>query len=131
MRIRAGQIVAPGRVEIDARLAGTTSRFLTAVAALGDGPSRIDGASPLRRRPMAPLHDALRALGATVRPLARPGHLPVEVSRGQLRGGPIDLSGDVSSQFLTALMLIGPLLAGGLEVRLTSALVSRPYVELT
>jgi 3-phosphoshikimate 1-carboxyvinyltransferase len=127
----SGGALAPGPVEIDARLAGTTSRFLTAVAVLGPGPYRIDGAPPLRSRPMAPLHDALRGLGAAVRPLDRAGHLPVEVSRGYLRGGRAALAGHVSSQFLTALMLVGPLLDGGLDIQLTSELVSRPYAELT
>jgi 3-phosphoshikimate 1-carboxyvinyltransferase len=122
--------LARGAGAVDARLAGTTSRFLTAVAALGAGPSRIDGAAPLRRRPMGPLHDALRALGARVTPEGEPGRLPVTVE-GPVGGGRVDLPGDVSSQFLTALMLIGPCLAGGVEVRLTTPLVSRPYVELT
>ena len=54
-------------VDLDAGLAGTTSRFVTAVAALAGAPVTIDGAPPLRRRPMGPLHDALRALGADVR----------------------------------------------------------------
>ena len=70
----------------------------------------IDGAAPLRRRPMGPLHDALARLGAAVE---SDGRLPVTV-RGPIRhGGTLELPGDVSSQFLTALMLIGPLLEDG------------------
>ena len=74
-----------GPVRLDAALAGTTSRFVTAVAALADGPVTIDGAPPLRRRPMGPLHDALVA--ARRRPIGTDGgagHLPVTV-RGPLR----------------------------------------------
>jgi 3-phosphoshikimate 1-carboxyvinyltransferase len=121
---------APGTT-IDCALAGTTSRFLTAVAALSSEPIVIDGSAPLRGRPMGPLHDALRALGASVESLEEADHLPVRVARGDLHGGVVQLPGDVSSQFLTALMLIGPLLPEGLQVELTTELVSRPYVAMT
>jgi 3-phosphoshikimate 1-carboxyvinyltransferase len=125
-----GRLVA-GPVRLHAGLAGTTSRFITAVAALADGPVTIDGEGPLRRRPMAPLHDALLALGADVRAVDGAGQLPVTVTGPLRRGGQVRLPGDVSSQFLTALMLIGPLLDGGLEIVLTTLLVSVPYVDLT
>ena len=116
---------------LDAGLAGTTSRFVTAVAALANGPVTIDGAPPLRRRPMGPLHDALGRLGVAVRAGEREGGLPVTVTGPLTTGGELDIAGDVSSQYLTALMLIAPLLAGGLRLRLTSPLVSAPYVHLT
>jgi 3-phosphoshikimate 1-carboxyvinyltransferase len=115
----------------DAALAGTTSRFLTAMAALGESPTVVDGGVPLRNRPMADLHDALRELGATVEPLGEHGHLPVSVSRGSIRGGVVSVRGDVSSQFISALMMIGPCLAEGLEIHFVGDLVSRPYVEMT
>lgn len=120
-----------GGVEIDARLAGTTSRFLTAVAALGDEPTIVTGAAALLRRPMADLHVALRSLGAVVEPIEHEGHLPVRVRRGDLAGGRVAMAGDVSSQFVTALMLVAPLLPRGLRIDLTSPLVSRPYVAMT
>lgn len=120
-----------GGVEIDARLAGTTSRFLTAVAALGETFTTVSGGEALRRRPMGQLHDALRTLGADVESLEHPGCLPVRVRRGDLQGGAVSMPGDVSSQFVSALMLIGPCLPRGLEIRLTSPLVSRPYVAMT
>lgn len=120
-----------GGVDVDARLAGTTSRFLTAVAALGERPTTVTGGDALRRRPMADLHDALRALGAGVEALEGAGCLPVRVHRGVLRGGVVEMAGDVSSQFVSAVMLIAPRLPGGLEIRLTSPLVSRPYVAMT
>ena len=122
----------PGRpAHLDARLAGTTSRFLTALCALSPVPVVVDGAPPLRARPMAPLHHALADLGAAVDALDRPGSLPVRVGGRRPSGGEVALPGDISSQYLTALMLIGPYLAGGLHIRLTTPLVSRPYVELT
>lgn len=118
-------------VRLDARLAGTTSRFVTALAALAPGPVTIDGGPPLRRRPMLVLHQALDAMGATVTPLEQRGCLPVTVEGPIVEGGAIELPGDVSSQYLTALMLIGPLLRGGLRLALTTPLVSRPYVAMT
>jgi 3-phosphoshikimate 1-carboxyvinyltransferase len=114
------------------RLAGTTSRFITAVAALGPGPYTVDGLPQLRRRPMGPLHQALSALGVSVRSLDQPGHVPVTIE------GPIDVSaeevllrGDISSQYLTALMLIAPYFPRGLRFVLTTPLVSRPYIRIT
>lgn len=115
---------------LHAGLAGTTSRFVTALAALGPGPITIDGDPPLRRRPFGPLHDALSQLGVQVRTGELPGTLPVTV-QGPPSSGRVSVRGDVSSQYVTALMLVGPYLPGGLELRLTSELVSRPYVELT
>lgn len=126
-----GGVLAPGPIDLPTRLAGTTSRFITALAALGPGPYRIDGAAPLRTRPMAPLHDALVALGATVQAAERVGHLPVTVRGPLRRASQVGVTGDISSQFITALMLIGPYVAGGLRISITTPLVSRPYLEIT
>lgn len=120
-----------GASTLDSRLAGTTSRFVTAVAALGSDPSVVTGGASLRHRPMAPLHDALRSLGARVESLDEPGHLPVRVSGGRLSGGTVLMPGDISSQYVSALMLIAPLMDQGLTIELTSPLVSRPYVAIT
>lgn len=117
-------------VRLDAALAGTTSRFLTALACLARAPVTIDGDPPLRRRPMGVLHTALTELGATITAHEGAGSLPVTV-RGPLRSGTVRLRGDVSSQYLTALMLIAPLLPDGLELEIDGPLVSRPYVTLT
>lgn len=130
--VRGG--VFPGRAErFDAGLAGTTSRFLTAVACLSPSGVTIDGGAPLRRRPMADLHDALLRLGADVSPVdgAKAGHLPVRVARRELHGGTVRVRGDVSSQFVSALMLLAPRLGGGLLIEVEGPLVSRPYVEMT
>ncbi|HVM54414.1 MAG TPA: 3-phosphoshikimate 1-carboxyvinyltransferase [Acidimicrobiales bacterium] len=111
---------------LDARLSGTTARFLLPVVATAAGRYRIDGAPPLRARPMGPVLDALRALGATV----TGDHLPVEV-RGPVLGGTVAITGDTSSQFLSGLLLAGAVMPRGLTVELTTPLVSKPYVELT
>ena len=124
-------VLRPGPVELDTGLAGTTSRFVTALAALGRGRYRIDGGPPLRARPMGPLHAALGTLGARIEPEGEWGHLPVVLHAHGLRGGTVALPGDVSSQFVTALMLVAPAIDGGLTIDLTSPLVSRPYLGLT
>ena len=113
-----------------AELAGTTSRFVTAVAALGVAPITVDGHPPLRARPFAPLHEALTQLGVDVTPGETFGNLPATIT-GPPSSGRVEIRGDVSSQYVTALMLIGPELPGGLDLRLTTPLISRPYVELT
>ena len=116
---------------VDARLSGTTSRFLLPVAALGVGTVRVDGALPLRARPMGPTLDALRSLGVAVAELGAPGHLPAEVSGGPVAGGTIDVPGEASSQFLSGLLLAAPAMRTGLVVRVDGPLVSRPYVDMT
>ena len=120
-----------GGAELNARLAGTTSRFMTALAALSAVPSLITGDAPLCHRPMKPLHDALTQLGAHVKSVDQSGHLPVWVSGDALDGGTVSIPGDISSQYVSALMMIGPYLAEGIRLQLTSPLVSRPYVAIT
>jgi 3-phosphoshikimate 1-carboxyvinyltransferase len=120
-----------GAASIDARMSGTTSRFVLPMLALGTGVHRLDGAPSLRARPFGHQLAALRTLGASVRELGRPGRLPVEVSGGTVRGGRLELPGDTSSQFASGLLLTAPLLDHGLELRLTGKLVSRPYLRLT
>jgi 3-phosphoshikimate 1-carboxyvinyltransferase len=116
---------------VDGRLSGTTSRFLLAVAGLGKGLRRVDAAHRMRERPMGDVLDALRDLGAVVRDVGAPGHLPVEVEGGSLEGGEVEVRGDRSSQFLSALLLAGPAMPAGLTVRVAGALVSQPYVAMT
>ncbi len=122
--------VRPEVVSIDARQSGTTSRFLLPVLALDGAPRRITGDQQLQVRPMAEAFDALRALGARVTEEGVPGFLPAVVE-GPLRGGEVELAGDVSSQFLSGLLLAAPQMPGGLRVRITTELISRPYVDMT
>jgi len=126
----AGNLPA-GPITLPTRLAGTTSRFITALAAIGPGPYLVDGDPPLRSRPMGPLHNSLIALGATLEPGEQRGHLPVTVS-GPLRGADaVVMPGNVSSQYVSALMLVAPYIRRGLRLGLSTSLVSRPYVEIT
>lgn len=129
--VGTGGELTPGPMTLDAGLAGTTSRFVTALTALGDGEYTVDGRPPLRGRPMGPLHDSLAALGARVTPAEAAGHLPVTVSGPLRQADAIVMPGDVSSQYISAMMLIGPYVPGGLKLWLSSGLVSRPYLEIT
>jgi 3-phosphoshikimate 1-carboxyvinyltransferase len=121
-----------GPRELDVRLSGTTSRFLLPVVALGSGRYRVDGRAGLRRRPMGPVLDGVRTLGASVSPEGEPGHLPVTVvAPGGLTGGDIAVSGDTSSQYLSGLLLAAPYTRDGVRLRVTTPLVGRPFVDLT
>jgi 3-phosphoshikimate 1-carboxyvinyltransferase len=125
-RLRAGPVA------LDMRLSGTTSRFLLPVVALGYGAYQVDGGAPLRRRPMGPVLDGVRALGATVEHHGRPGHLPVTVvAPGGLAGGEVAVTGDTSSQFLSGLLLAAPCTRDGVRLTVTTPLVSRPFVDMT
>jgi 3-phosphoshikimate 1-carboxyvinyltransferase len=117
-------------VRIDAGRSGTTSRFVLAAAALGNAECVVDGDPQLRARPMGPLIDALEQLGVRVRTLGEPGCLPLALC-GPAHGGRVRIAGHVSSQFLSGLLMAAPLIDGGLEIELTSRLVSVPYVEMT
>jgi 3-phosphoshikimate 1-carboxyvinyltransferase len=125
-----GGVVPAGPADLDARLSGTTSRFLAPLLAAGPGPYRLDGGAPLRARPMGPLVESLRHLGADVTEEGEPGCLPLRLGGGT-RGGSVELPGHVSSQFLSGLLLAGPLYPEGVDVVLTTPLVSVPYVEMT
>jgi 3-phosphoshikimate 1-carboxyvinyltransferase len=124
-------VLPEASARLDVVLSGTTARFIAPVASTGHGRYEIDGGAPMRRRPMGPLIHALRSLGVTVEETGEPGHLPFVVAAGGVEGGQVALSGDVSSQFLSGVMLAAPCFAKGVEVELTTDLVSAPYVELT
>jgi 3-phosphoshikimate 1-carboxyvinyltransferase len=120
--------VTKGR--LDARLSGTTSRFVLPLLALGAVPLRLDGREPLRRRPMGPVLDGLRALGATVVEDGAPGHLPVTVT-GPVTADAVRVRADLSSQFVSGLLLAAPAMPRGLRVDLDGDLVAAPFVTMT
>jgi 3-phosphoshikimate 1-carboxyvinyltransferase len=109
---------------------GTSMRFLTALVALGQGTYRLTGTARLCQRPLGELLRALEQLGAQAASERGDGCPPVLVLGG-LRGGRARLSGAVSSQYVSALLFIGPLAPEGVEIVITDELVSRPYVDLT
>lgn len=118
-------------IVIDARLAGTTARFLTAVSALRAGEVVITGEDALRKRPMSELHQALSDIGFDVSPLNGAGVLPVAVKRGEQISDRIRIAATTSSQFTTALMLIAPKLSRGLAIVTEGEAVSQSYLEMT
>ncbi len=111
--------------------AGTAMRFLTAALPLGRGVYRIDGVPRMRRRPIAPLLDALVALGADARSEEGTGCPPVIIRATGLRGGRVRMAGDQSSQYFSALLLTGAYAEEGIEVTVEGDLVSKPYMPLT
>jgi 3-phosphoshikimate 1-carboxyvinyltransferase len=122
----AGAQLPHATAPVNAAEAGTVGRFALALAALADGETRFDGSERLRERPLTPLVNALRDLGATIDNDTMP-----LVVRGPLRGGHAAVPGNQSSQFASALLLIGPRMPEGLDLEITGSLVSAPYVDLT
>ena len=125
-------IGARGMVEsarIDLGNSGTGSRLILGLLACVPGRFRVDGTPRLRERPMAPLVDALRDLGAPID--SRGGYLPVEIQGGCLAGGTLRIRPEVSSQFVSSLLLAAPLMVGGLDLEVIGPLPSRPYLDLT
>ena len=122
--------LAPGPVTLDARLSGTTSRFVAPLLVLGSGTYVLDAAAPMRHRPMADLAQALEDLGVVV-DTAPGGHLPFAVVGGGATTGSVKVPGAVSSQFLSGLLLMAPCLPHGLTVEVVGPLISRPYVDMT
>ena len=120
-----------GGGRLDARASGTTARFITATAALADGPSVIDGTARMRERPIGPLVAALRGLGAGIDADRDGSYPPVRTSGGGIRGGRITIDGTVSSQFISAVLLSAPRAARTVTIRLSEGTVSRPYLTTT
>ncbi|GEK21751.1 3-phosphoshikimate 1-carboxyvinyltransferase [Cellulomonas xylanilytica] len=127
-----GRPQGPSSTEADVfcRDGATTSRFLPALAATGHGTYRFDASDQMRRRPMAPLTQALRSLGADLVFHGEPDHHPFDVVADGVDGGRLVLDAGTSSQFLTALLLVGPLFRDGLTIEVAD-LVSVPYVGIT
>lgn len=111
--------------------AGTAMRFLTAFLSTQESSFTIDGSSRMRERPIQLLVDALRQLGATIDYLGESGFPPLKVSEKCCKGGSISLNGSISSQYLSALLMIAPTLEGGLNIHLEGTIVSKPYIAMT
>jgi 3-phosphoshikimate 1-carboxyvinyltransferase len=118
-------------VTVDANLAGTTARFLTAIGALRSGPMTVTGNDSLRSRPMKDLHLALEQLGASVAWQSEQYCLPVTVQRAESYSRSVQVAGDTSSQFVTSLMLVAPMLEHGLTIELTGNVISLPYIAMS
>ncbi|EMA69742.1 3-phosphoshikimate 1-carboxyvinyltransferase [Halorubrum aidingense JCM 13560] len=115
---------------IDCANSGTTMRLVTAASALADGTTVLTGDGSLRSRPQGPLLEALVDLGVRAESTRRNGQAPLVIS-GPLAGGEVAIPGDVSSQYVTALLMAGAVTDDGIEIDLTTPLKSAPYVDIT
>ena len=116
---------------IDIMAAGTAMRFLTAYLSVTPGTRIINGTESMHQRPIQVLVNALRELGADIEYVANDGFPPLRITGRELRKDTISLPGNVSSQYISALLMIAPVLTNGLTIRLTGDIISRPYINLT
>jgi 3-phosphoshikimate 1-carboxyvinyltransferase len=110
---------------------GTSARFLTALAAVGSGTFTVDGVDRMRERPIAPLLDALKQLGVNATADFGNGCPPLTIKSRGVSGGSVVMPGDTSSQYFTALLMIGPVTENGLSITVEGDLVSKPYLDMT
>ena len=116
---------------IDIKAAGTAMRFTTAYLAATSGEHTITGTERMQNRPIGILVDALRYLGANITYVKKEGYPPLHIKGRPLDGGHLEVVGNISSQYISALLMIGPILKNGLELKLTGEIASRPYIDLT
>ncbi len=122
---------APDSEIIDVGAAGTTMRFLTAYYATKMGTRTLTGSDRMKKRPIGILVDALRDLGAHIQYLDKEGYPPLKITGRALKGGEVEMDGNVSSQFISALLMISPELQNGLVIKFKGYVTSRPYINMT
>jgi len=120
-----------GNTAFDVGAAGTSMRFLTAFLAQSEGVWTITGTERMKNRPIQILVDSLRETGGNIDYLEKEGFPPLRIYGRKLTGGTVRLNGGVSSQYLSALMMIAPAMQQGLDIHLEGNIVSRPYIEMT
>lgn len=124
-------LAQPDASEVNIGAAGTAMRFLTAYFATREGREVvIDGTERMRQRPIGVLVDALRQLGADIEYVEAEGYPPLKITGKRLRGGALTVSGSVSSQYITAILLIAPVI-GGITLTIEGEIMSRPYIDMT
>jgi len=125
-----GSQLSPPDHPLDCNESGTTMRLITSICPLLKGPCTITGGKSLSKRPMAPLLDALNQLGVNLE--SNDGKPPLTIyGSGELHGGIVLIPGDISSQYISSLMIAAPLAASQIQIQLTTPLESKPYVEMT
>lgn len=120
-----------GQKTIDIMAAGTAMRFLTAYLSVTPGTRVITGTQRMQQRPIQVLVNALRELGAEIEYVANEGFPPLRITGHILEKEAISIPGNVSSQYISALLMIAPVLKNGLTITLTGEIISRPYINLT
>lgn len=124
-------LAQPDASEVNIGAAGTAMRFLTAYFATREGREVvIDGTERMRQRPIGVLVDALRQLGADIEYVKAEGYPPLKITGTRLHGGALTVSGSVSSQYITAILLIAPVI-GGIALTIEGEIMSRPYIDMT
>lgn len=116
---------------IDIGAAGTAMRFLTAYFSTKPATHILTGTERMKHRPIKILVDALRSLGASIEYTEKEGFPPLRIKGGKLYSQPIVLEGNISSQYISALLLIAPTIENGLSLKLTGDIISRPYINMT
>lgn len=116
---------------INAKDAGTAYRFLTAYLAITSGEWILDGDERMHKRPIGPLVDALQSLGAEIKYLGKEAFPPLSIKGKPLSGGHVNILASISSQFISALMMIAPTMPDGLKINLIGSGISMPYIDLT
>ncbi len=118
-------------VNINIGDSGSAMRFLTAFLANTPGEFSLSGTSRMKQRPIGDLADALRHLGANIEYLEQEGYPPLKIFGKKLKGGTVEINAGISSQFISALLMVGPAMEKGLKVRLIGDVVSLPYINMT
>jgi len=124
-------ILSSNKNRIDAGDGGTTLRFLLAFYCASGKEVEITASESLKKRPIAELVNALRILGAKIEYTETEGRLPLKISPSKLTGNNVSVSGEISSQFISALMLVAPYISGGLKIEMTGEILSLPYILMT
>lgn len=117
--------------EIDIKAAGTAMRFLTAYLSVTEGEHVITGTERMKHRPIAILVESLRKLGADITYIGEEGFPPLKIRGKKLQGGQLEIAGNVSSQYISAMLMIGAVMENGLRLKLRGEIISRSYIELT
>ena len=123
--------LAENNETIDIMAAGTAMRFLTAYLSTVQGTHILTGTERMQQRPIQILVNALRELGAQIDYAGKEGFPPLRIHGTELKGNELTLKGNVSSQYISALLMIGPVLKNGLRLHLTGEIISLPYINLT
>jgi 3-phosphoshikimate 1-carboxyvinyltransferase len=116
---------------LDVGAAGTSMRFLTAYRAQWGDDCTLTGSERMKNRPIGRLVDALRQCGASIEYVEKEGFPPLRIRGKRLRGGAVALAGDVSSQYVSALLMVAPCMEAGLRLRLEGRVISQPYIRMT
>ena len=119
------------KTEVNVNLAGTAMRFLTAFFAIKEGEVLLTGDDRMKERPIKVLVDALRQLGADIEYVENQGYPPLKIIGTKISGGKVSIDGSVSSQYISALLMIAPKLKNGIQIKFQGEIISKPYINMT